>query len=408
VTEKLYYPEPGTLEFDASVVRTALAADGRFDVVLDRTCFYPGGGGQPCDFGTLGGARVVEVREQDEEIVHVIQASPGAGAPSGTVHGTVDADRRRDFMAQHTGQHIFSQALVRAGKLETVSVHFGDDDTTIELKADSVTEDILLSAEEVANGIIRENRRVLLHEIDRGEVSRFPLRRTPPDEGRLRIVEVDSYDWAACGGVHVASAGEVFLVKAVSQEKIRGRVRIHVMIGRRAFEDYGRKVTLFHGLSRVLTCGEESILGRVQDMLAAEKDTARELRKLRTAQATAEADAAIPGARLVGSALYLRRVFDDCGPDYLKAFVERLTVAPGRIVAAADRGKTAFQWIVAHSLGNSLELSGIVNSHFAVADAKGGGRGARVQGVGARTEALDQFLDAVESGIVETLGREKA
>ena len=291
MTEKLYYADSGMLEFDAAVVRAASLPDGRCEVVLDRTCFYPGGGGQPCDLGTLDGARVLEVREQEEEIVHVVSAAPGQGK----VSGSVDAARRRDFMAQHTGQHIFSQALARAGNLETVSVHFGDEDTTIELKADSVDDGVLRDAEQIANAVIRENRRVILHEIDRAEVSRFPLRRTPPDEGRLRIVEVESYDWAACGGVHVASAGEVFLVKAVSQERIRGRVRVHVMIGGRAFEDYGRKVALAQGLSRALTCGEDSVLGRVQEMLAAEKEAARELRRLRAAQAAADADAAVSG-----------------------------------------------------------------------------------------------------------------
>ena len=296
-----------------------------------------------------------------------------AAVGTGAVTGKIDAARRRDFMVQHTGQHIFSQALVRAGNLETVSVHFGDDDTTIELKADSVDERVLRAAEEIANGIIRENRPVVLHEIDRAEVSRFPLRRTPPDEGRLRIVEVREFDWAACGGVHVASSGDVFLIKAVSQEKIRGRVRVHVMIGDRAFEDYGRKIVLAQGLTRALTCGEDSVLGRVQDMLAAEKETARELKKLHAAQAAADADAAVPSARDVGGAAVIRRVFDDRGGDYLKAFADRLVAAPGRIVIAADRGRDSFQWIVAQSLGDALDLSG----HRAEALFRRGGKGRR-------------------------------
>jgi alanyl-tRNA synthetase len=404
VTERLYYADPGRLEFDAAVIRGASLPDGRFEVVLDRTCFYPGGGGQPCDLGTLNGSRVLEVHEQEGDVVHVLSAAPGPGP----VTGSVDPARRRDFMAQHTGQHIFSQALVRAGNLETVSVHFGEDDTTIELKADSVDDGILRSAKQIANGVIRENRRVILHEIDRADASRFPLRRTPPDEGRLRIVEVDSYDWAACGGVHVSTAGEVFLVKAVSQERIRGRVRIHVMIGSRAFDDYGRKVALSQGLSRVLTCGEQGILARVQDMLAAEKEAVRELRRLRTSLAIVEADAAVAGARKIGRALLVRRVFDNCGPEYLKAFVERLAAGPDRICVAADRGTGTFQWIVAHSLGNGMDLSGIVTKHFGIADAKGGGRGARVQGIGARPEALEQFADAIEKELEVVLGKETA
>ena len=401
MTEKLYYAEPGRFEFDAAVLRTEPLPDGRFEIVLDRTCFYPGGGGQPCDRGTLDGAQVRDVRERDGEIVHVAAAAPAKP----TVSGRVDAARRRDFMEQHTGQHIFSQALVRAGNLETVSVHFGDDDTTIELKTDAVDDGILRSAEQIANAVIRENRPIRLHEIDRSDVSRFPLRRTPPDEGRLRIVEVDSFDWAACGGVHVASAGDVFLLKAVSQEKIRGRVRIHVMIGSRAFGDYGRKIALSQGLPRALTCSEESVLARVQDMLAAEKESARELRKYRTAQASADADAAASGASEAGGATLVRRVFDECGPEYLKAFVERLVAQPGRIALAADRGKESFQWIVAHSLGERLELSACVTRHFDAAGARGGGRGARMQGVGSRLEGLDGFMDGIDGDISRAIAK---
>jgi alanyl-tRNA synthetase len=405
VTRKLYYEDPEKLEFEEEVVRAVPLPDGRCDVVLDRTCFYPGGGGQPADRGILGGAAVADVREEpDGQVVHVLEKP----VPAGPVTGAVDAARRRDFMAQHTGQHIFSQALVRAAELETVSVHFGEDDTTIELKAESVEDRVLRAAEEIANGVIRENRRVILHEIDRAELSRFPLRRTPPDEGRLRIVEVDAYDWAACGGVHVRSAGEVFLVKAVSQEKIRGRVRVHVRIGRRAFDDYGRKIALSQSLSRALTCGEDSILARVQDLQAAQQEAAREIRRLTAERAAADADDAVPAGRRVGGALLVRRAFQEAGQDYLKAFVERVTASPGRICIATDRGASAFQWIVAHSLGSALELSSIVSPHMPETGARGGGRGSRMQGVGSRLEGMEKFAQDVETDLLRSLGKENA
>jgi alanyl-tRNA synthetase len=399
VTEKLYYGDPSMLEFDARVTDVAMH-DGRCEVILDRTCFYPGGGGQPCDLGILGGAKVVEVGYREEEIVHVVDQ---AIAP-GDVHGSVDARRRRDFMEQHTGQHIFSQALVTAGSLETVSVHFGDEDTTIELKADVVDERVLRAAEDVANTIVKENRRVLLHEVDRSEVSRFPLRRTPPEAGRLRIVEVEGFDWAACGGVHVASTGAVFLIKAVSQEKIRGRVRVHVMMGKRALEDYNRKIALAQGLGRTLTCGESFIMSRVEELVKNERDSARELRRLRLVQAVSDADDSAAAARDLAGALCVRRVFDAAGDDYLKAFVDRVLATPGRVVIAIDRGAEGFHWVVAHSLGVQLELPGLLSGLMGVAEAKGGGRGARMQGVGGKSEAIPAFADAIEGALARGLG----
>ncbi|MGD0724970.1 MAG: alanyl-tRNA editing protein [Spirochaetia bacterium] len=403
MTEKLYYDDSSLLEFDARAMAIE-TRDSRCEVLLDRTCFYPGGGGQPCDRGALGGARVLAVEYRGEDIVHVVEPALGPEMVHAAVHGSVDGKRRRDFMEQHTGQHIFSQALLRAGKLETVSVHFGEDDTTIELKADSVAEDTLREAEELANAVIKENRRVLLHEIDPSEASRFPLRRTPPDAGRLRILEIEGFDYAACGGVHLASTGGVFLIKAVAQEKIRGRVRIHAMMGKRAMEDYGRKVSLVQALTRTLTCGEADVPDRVAELLNGQRESARELRRLRVAQAALDADASVPGAPSIGGGVLVKRVFDAAGGDYLKAFAERVIAGPGRLVIAIDRGTDGFQWIAAHSLGESLDLSQIVPAFFEIAGAKGGGRGARMQGVGTRNEAIPRFADAIQAELARRLG----
>ncbi len=399
MTDKLYYEDSGMLEFDSRTVDVT-EREGTFEVELEGTCFYPGGGGQPCDRGTIGGARVLEVLTRDERIVHVLESPLAAG----TVHGVVDAARRHDFMAQHTGQHIFSQALIRAAGLETVSVHLGDDDATIELNTGAVDGRALRAAEDIANGIIKENRPVLLHEIDRSEVARFPLRRTPPDAQRLRIVEVQSYDWAACAGVHVSSTGEVFLVKASWQEKIRGHARIHLMIGRRAFDDYGRKIALVRDLCGSLTCGETSLAARIQEILKREKESSRELRRLQLAQAIADADDSVSAAKTLNGAVCIRRVFNEAGGDYLKAFVERAIAVPGRVVIAVDRGADGFQWMAAHSLGPQLSLTEILPDVLSVADAKGGGKPDRVQGVGSRNDSIAQFVDAFEGRVLRKLG----
>jgi hypothetical protein len=112
--------------------------------------------------------------------------------------------------------------------------------------------------------------------------------------------------------------------------------------------------------------------------------------------------------RRIGNALLVRRAFQEAGQDYLKAFVERVTAAPGRICIAADRGASAFQWIVAHSLGSALELSGTVSPHMSDAGARGGGRGSRMQGVASRVEGMERFAQDVEADLVRSLGKEKA
>ena len=400
MTDKIYHHDASCLEFDATVV-SATEKDGSLDVVLDRTAFYPGGGGQPADRGTLAGVPVAEVHYEGEEIAHRLAAGATVGTAVGaTVHGSVDPAHRRDFMEQHTGQHILSQALLSAAGLETVSVHFGEETTTIEVSAGSADEKLLARAEALANEIIKENRPVRTHEVDQADAGRFPLRRTPPEAGRLRIVEVDSFDWAACGGVHVASSGEIFLVKIVGQEKIRGHLRIHAIMGRRALADYGRRVALLQRLSRLLTCGEQEMEARVGELVSADKEKGRQLRALRVELASSAADAALVVAESREGAALVRRIFDGVGGDFLKAFVDRIVAAPGRIVVVADRSAEAFQWIAAHSLEGGPDLGPLVTPLLPMADARGGGRGGRVQGSGRDLAAVERFVDAAAGAIV--------
>jgi len=400
VTEKLFYHDPTLLEFDASIIE--YVANGTLlEVVLDRTAFFPGGGGQPADRGTLGGARVVDVKERDGDIVHVVEATgpwAAGAAPPGPCAGVVDGARRRDFMIQHTGQHVLSQALLATGQLPTVSVHFGDETTTIELDAPSVPQTVLRRAEALANSIVRENRPIRIHDVDPSEASRFPLRRTPPEVGRLRIVEVGSYDWAACSGLHVATTGEIILIKIVGQEKIRGRARIHALIGARAMDDYGRKIAVVQNLTRLLTCGESDIASRVEELLRGARENERDLKKLRMERAVSDADS-------IGQSRLVCRVLENAGSDYLKAFAERVVASPGRAVVVVDRTADGFQWIVAHSLGNGLALPQLVTPLFPQAGARGGGRGAWMQGAGLPAEAASGFADAVADAVSRTLER---
>ena len=398
MTEKLYYHDNSLTEFDAHVI-TDSARGALHEVVLDRTCFFPGSGGQPADRGTLNGARVVELEERDGEIVHVVDAA----LQPGPVHGSVDAGRRVDFMTQHTGEHVLAQALLTAGGLPTVSVHFGDDTTTIELAVPTVGEDVPARAEELANSIIMENRKVIVHDVELSEASRFRLRRTPPEVGRLRIVEVEGFDWVGCSGIHVPSTGRLFLIKVIGQEKIRGHARIHVLIGQRAFADYSRKVTMTQALSRVLTCGEESIAARVEELVASARERDRELKKLRAGQASAAARTAVDRGKKTGRAILVRGESEGAGPDYLKAFAEEAVAAPGRVVIVVDRSESGFQWIVAHSLAAGLELPAIVAPLLAAAEAKGGGRAAWMQGMGRGPEAASSFADSVEEALAKAL-----
>jgi alanyl-tRNA synthetase len=397
MTERLYYTDAYRFAFDARVLSSRQGPKG-WETVPDRTCFYPGGGGQPADRGTLAGRAVIALEERGDDVVHVLD-----GEPVGVeVHGEIDAARRLDFMAQHTGEHLLSQCLLAAGNLATVSVHFGDETTTIEVAAETAPETVLAGAERHANAIARENRAVRTRELDREEALRLPLRRRPPEGERLRIVEIDGCDMAACGGVHVASTGSIAPVKITGVERIRGRTRIHFLVGERAVADYSRKLALSQALSRLLTCGEGDIAKRVGDIAESERSLSRELRRLRVAQAGPAALEAVAKGRPFstkpagGSRLFVSRLFDGFGEEPVKAFVDAALSEPGRVVVAVDRSPDGIRWTVAHSLGaGSVDLAVLMKPVIAALGLRGGGRQALVQGAGTDPAGAEPFVEAV-------------
>jgi alanyl-tRNA synthetase len=417
MSERLYYDDAYRFAFEARILASRQGPKG-WETVVDRTCFYPGGGGQPADRGTLAGRAVIALEERGDDIVHVLDGEPlGAGAGvdaaaeagsevaagvGSEVHGEIDAARRLDFMAQHTGEHLLSQCLLAAGSLATVSVHFGEETSTIELEAGTVSEDVLTEAERRANAIARENRRVRTRELSREEALKLALRRQPPEGDRLRIVEIEGFDWAACGGVHVASTGAIVPVKITGVERIRGRVRIHAVAGDRAMAQFGRALSLSQALGRLLTCGGDAVLKRVGDLMESERDLARELRQLRSAQAGREAAGAVASALRLPAGpdgserRFVSRVFDGFGEEPVKAFVDAVLAGPGRVVAVADRSADGFRWTVGHSLGaGNVDLAALLKPVLASLGLRGGGRPALVRGAGTDPKAAEQFVEAV-------------
>ena len=202
MTQRLYYADSYLREFDAAVI-DAHPRDAHVGVVLDRTAFYPTSGGQPHDAGTLNNLAVIDVLEDEEDrIVHVVSERL-----QGTVTGTVDWSRRFDHMQQHTGQHILSQACVRALGAQTRAVHLGGEVSTLDLDRPELSLEAVASAEDLANQTVFEDRPVLVREVEEADLVSLQLRRPPKKHGRIRVVEVEDFDRSACGGTHVRRTG---------------------------------------------------------------------------------------------------------------------------------------------------------------------------------------------------------
>ena len=229
-TEKLYDQDAFLREFDAVVTECYEGKDGSCLVTLDRTAFYPEGGGQPADHGVLGGAAVLDVQEREGRVLHTCDRPLPVGR---TVRGVIDWDRRFDHMQQHSGEHIVSGMLCARFACDNVGFHMGEDLVTIDYNAD-IPWDALLAVEAAANRYLWEDHPVDIR-LHRGEeLTAIDYRSKKAIPGDVRIVTFPGADCCACCGTHVKTSAEVGLVKFLSVQKFRQGVRIELLCGGRA------------------------------------------------------------------------------------------------------------------------------------------------------------------------------
>ncbi len=234
-TEKLYYADPFLKEFTATVLDCQAGKNG-YTVTLDRTAFYPEGGGQPADHGTLDGAAVTDVHEKNGVIFHNVDRAVEIGK---TVSGSIDWARRFDHMQQHSGEHICSGLICGRYGCDNVGFHMGTDIVTIDFNADIPWEE-LLEIEGQANRYIQEDHPIDIQFHRGAELDAIDYRSKKPLEGDVRIVAFPGADCCACCGTHVLRSGQVGLVKFLSVQKFREGVRIELLCGQRALDYLSR------------------------------------------------------------------------------------------------------------------------------------------------------------------------
>ena len=391
MTRRLYYEDPELVRFTSRLVsQEPLERDGppRWAVILEDTAFYPEGGGQPADRGSLEGVAVTDVQDREGDVLHVL-AEPLEAAAGAAVAGEVDAVRRMDFRRQHTGQHILSAALLAAVRARTVSATLGEELTTVEVDLPSLSAEAVGAAEEEANRIVCRNLPVLLHWVSPEEAARFPLRKPPPaGRERLRIVEIPGVDASACGGLHVSSTGEVGLIRYAGQEKIRGRVRLQWKIGSRAWRELRDREGVLAELARELTCGVEDLPGSLRTLKARLKaqelavaGAEARLAGLLAERLRAEAEELAPGGpRLIC------RFLEAARPALLPALFQALAASPRTVVCLAVPTEGGLSWLLGSSEDQDLPLGSLLPRLLALVDGKGGGRGHRWQGTARRPE----------------------
>ena len=276
-TRKLYYEDCHMRAFRATVTGCTLTPKG-YEVTLDATAFYPEGGGQPSDVGTLDTVRVLDVRERGEEVIHLCDGALEAGS---TVEGQIDWVRRFDFMQQHTGEHILSGLIHQKYGYHNVGFHMGKQAMEVDFDGPIPPEE-LQQLEAEANRAIWQNLEVKHWYPEPEELKQVVYRSKKELPWPVRIVQVPGYDSCACCGVHVARTGEVGIIKILSGVKFHQGIRLEMLCGRRAYEflcgvyDQNRLVSQAFS-AKVLQTGEAA--QRMNQQLSAEKFRSAALEK---------------------------------------------------------------------------------------------------------------------------------
>ena len=277
MTEKLFYQDSHKSTFTA-IVQEARQSENGYEIVLDRTAFFPEGGGQRSDTGMLGGVSVIDVQEIDGKIIHY---TDGALVEGAAVEGCIDWKERFSKMQQHTGEHIVSGLIHKMYGYHNVGFHLGTDCVTLDFNG-VVPKENLHEIELLANEAVAANLPVQVLYPTEAELQKISYRSKIEIEGQVRIVVIDGYDVCACCAPHVKYTGEIGLIKLVGIQNYKGGVRISMLCGFRALADYHQKEKNNREIAVMLSAKEYETAAevtRLQEELAMKKAKIAELEK---------------------------------------------------------------------------------------------------------------------------------
>jgi len=391
MTKRLYYDSSEMHEFDSVVEEVAPPSpeQSRPAVILRETAFYPTSGGQVHDTGWLtlvgydqGGdrLRVTEVADaEDGRIVHYLEAPARLPLAGAAVHGSIDLERRRDHMQQHSGQHVLSAAFVELYQMPTVSFHMGEDYCSIDLATPSVSSEQIAGAEQRANQIVFENRPVRVRYVSRAEAEKLGLRKLPPtDRDDLRLVEVADFDLSACGGTHVSTSGQIGSIILRKSERVRQGTRVEFVCGDRAVRmarrDYSALSEAAALFSAQLWDVPEQIRKSVEESKLVRKQKDDALDQLAELMALAALrDQPNKDQPETNRPKIVVRVFSDHDISFAKLFAQKVTRAATPVIALVASTVDPPGLVFAQTPGGSADMGALLKQVLSSVGGRGGG-----------------------------------
>ncbi|MBP1949879.1 alanyl-tRNA editing protein [Virgibacillus litoralis] len=391
VTERLYYQNQYMRSFIARLQNSDRDEKGRFYVILDQTAFYPTGGGQPYDTGTLNDVNVYDVEEIDGEVRHYIE-EPAEVHNEYT--GEIDWNRRFDHMQQHTGQHILSAAFEEVFNYRTVSFHLGAEICSIDLDAGSLSDEEIVHVEKTANNIIMENRPVETRWVSEEELSNFSLRKEVSVVDNIRLVIIPDFDYNGCGGTHPDSTGQVSSLKILHWEKQKKKkIRVYFVCGLRVLKQLDEKHKVIQCLTNTLNTPQQDLNEAAVQNLRLNQGLEKKVNELNMELIEYEADSFIEQAEPQINWKIAKAIFHDRPMPELQQLAKRITIKSDRLLVFLINQKgEKLQLVCSRSNDVVINMNDLVKSVLPVIDGKGGGNDSIAQGGGDRIVSAEELM----------------
>ena len=381
-TQRLFDIDPKTCEFDAVVLSCEAREDGNFDVVSDKTAFFPNEGGQACDSGTLGGVRVLSVDERGGVIVHTLDAALSVGE---VVHGSIDWEPRFRRMQNHTGEHIISGLVFKLYGYNNVGFHLGAFDVTADFDGE-LTETDIRRIERLANDVVFACRAVKATYPEPCELEKMAYRSKLDITEGVRIVEIEGVDMCACCAPHVENTGEVGLIKILDFLRYKGGVRVHMQCGLDALDDYNSRCEQIRRVSMAISAKQGEIADGVDRLI-------EEQSRLRCEIAALKRELMAYKLERIEYTEKSICIFDDM-TDMLAArnFVNEAVGKTARVCALfCGNDDTGYKYIMA---SNTVDLKANMAAINGAIGGKGGGSAKMIQGsCSAKREEIERFFE---------------
>ncbi|WP_445487095.1 alanyl-tRNA editing protein [Niallia sp. 03133] len=388
MTEKLYYSSVYTKTWSTKIEQI-WEQNNKFFVTLEKTCFYPEGGGQPSDTGTIDGIAVIDVQISENKIVHQLERN----ILQKEVECKLNWQIRYDHMQQHTGQHLLSAVIHDLYGIPTVSFHLGKDYTSIDLDIHDLSPEHIVEIENKCNTYITENKKITTYFVTDEELKQIPLRKIPDVTAPIRIVEIEEIDYSACAGTHVKRTGELGLLKLLKTEKHRGQIRLFFLVGFRALTDYQLSHLLLNEICDHYRTNKHLLLGRILKQEQEKKQMEKEMEKLMKENIKFF----IKSIMTKQNSQLVAAEFEDKSLKELQLAAKEILKENNCIVLFSTHLENRV--LLQHNGNFDFQCGELIKKYVHAFNGKGGGNKVQAQILFSSTEEMDAFTDKIKKDL---------